>query len=106
MCIKQNVHKNKHSCNELHGFLMIDEEELSCIYIKADIQCSITEKKKGKESNHLRCAAISFHLFCYICCTGAFQSSARLIRSRIAGNKIFVYTMLLNKITVIEQVEE
>ena len=47
MCIKQNVHKNRHSCNELHGFLMIDEEELS-IYIKADIQCSITEKEKGK----------------------------------------------------------
>ena len=103
MIPKQNVHKN--SCNELHDFLMIDEEELS-IYIKADIQCSITEKKKGKESNHLRCAAISFHLFCYICCTGAFQSSARLIRSRIAGNKIFIYTMLLNKIIVIEQVEE
>ena len=109
MCIKQNVHKNRHSCNELHGFLMIDEEELS-IYIKQIFNVPSQKKKKGKESNHLRCAAISFHLFCYICCTGAFQSSARLIRSRIAGNKIFiysvVYTMLLNKIIVIEQVEE
>ena len=101
MCIKQNVHKNRHSCNELHGFLMIDEEELS-IYIKQIFNVPSQKKKKGKESNHLRCAAISFHLFCYICCTGAFQSSARLIRCRIAGNKIFiysvVYTMLLNKI--------
>ena len=105
MCIKQNVHKNRHSCNELHGFLMIDEEELS-IHTKQIFNVPSQKKKKGKESNHLRCAAISFHLFCYICCTGAFQSSARLIRGRLAGNKIFIYTMLLNKIIVIEQVEE
>ena len=104
MCIKQNVHKNRHSCNELHGFLMIDEEELS-IHTKQIFNVPSQKKKKGKESNHLRCA-ISFHLFCSICCTGALQSSALLIRSRLAGNKIFIYTMLLNKIIVIEQVEE
>ena len=93
MCIQQNVHKNRHSCNELHGFLMTDEEELS-IYIKQIFNVPSQKKKREKK-------VIIWGVLLVFICSATFvlpEPFNQVLASYAAaaeGNKIFIYTMLL-----------